>query len=267
MSLDPAMLTQVRRAHVHRAPSLFEEPRSIRPYAVVSPWRRGVKRAFDVVFSSIAVVLFFVLLYPFLALAIKLDSPGPVFYRQQRVGINRREGDRRERQQFSPVDLGERRCVQRTRDRRRVVSPGRQFSIIKLRTMYVDAEADGVRWAHRGDARITRVGHLLRMSRLDEVPQFLNVLRGDMSIVGPRPERPPFIELLSGQVPGYLDRLRFKPGITGLSQVELGYDSDVESVQRKVDTDLRYITEFSLRRDLAILFRTVGVVLTGRGAA
>lgn len=266
MSLDPAMLVQVGRAHVHHGPSEFETPRRIRPYAVVASWRRAAKRAFDVVFSCVA-LSFFLLLLPLLAIAIKLDSPGPVFYRQQRVGIDRRDRDRRARLDFTPLDLGERRCHQRSRDRRRVVSPGRQFSIIKLRTMYVDAEADGVRWAHRGDPRITRVGYLLRLSRLDEVPQFWNVLRGDMSVVGPRPERPPFIELLSGEVPGYLDRLRFKPGITGLAQVELGYDSDVDSVQRKVETDVRYINEFSLRRDLGILLRTVAVVVTGRGAA
>ncbi len=266
MSIDPAMLAHVRSAPAYRAPSVFESPRRIQPYAVVPQWKRIVKRGFDVVFSCVALSLFAALL-PFIALAIKLDSRGPVFYRQDRVGINRRDFDRRSRRDFDEVDLGERRCVRRSRDRRKVVSPGRQFSIIKLRTMVTDAEADGVRWAHRGDSRITRVGHFLRLSRLDEVPQFWNVLIGDMSVVGPRPERPPFIELLSNEVPGYLDRLRFKPGITGLSQVELGYDSDVESVHRKVETDVRYITEFSLFRDLVILFRTVAVVVTGRGAA
>ena len=266
MSIDPAMLAQARSVPVYSAPSVSEAGRRIRAYSVVPQWKRMVKRGFDVLFSCVALTCFAVLL-PFLALAIKLDSRGPVFYRQDRVGINRRESDRRDRSESSTVDLGERRCERSTRDRRRVVSPGRQFSIIKLRTMYTDAEADGVRWAQRGDSRITRVGHLLRLSRLDEVPQFWNVLQGDMSVVGPRPERPRFIELLSNEVPGYLDRLRFKPGITGLSQVELGYDSDVESVHRKVETDVRYITGFSLRRDLAILFRTVAVVLTGRGAA
>lgn len=266
MSNDPAMLVQTRPVPVYRAPSLHEAPRRIRPYAIVPKWKRITKRGFDVVFSCLALTLFAVLL-PFIALAIKLDSRGPVFYRQDRVGINRRDVDRREARNYAPVDLGERRCQRRSRDRRKVVSPGRQFSIIKLRTMYTDAEADGVRWAHRGDPRITRVGHLLRISRLDEVPQFWNVLKGDMSVVGPRPERPPFIELLSNEVPGYLDRLRFKPGITGLSQVELGYDSDVESVHRKVETDVRYMTEFGLLRDLGICFRTVSVVLTGRGAA
>jgi lipopolysaccharide/colanic/teichoic acid biosynthesis glycosyltransferase len=227
-------------------------------YADVPGWKRGFKRAIDIVVALMGSVAF-ALLLPLLALAIKLDSRGPVFYSQTRVGINRRARERRHGGLATQSN-------RRSRDRRKILSHGAPFSIHKLRTMYVDAENDGVRWASKGDSRITRVGYWLRLTRLDECPQFLNVLRGEMSLVGPRPERPPFIELLSDEVPGYLDRLRFKPGITGLAQVELGYDTDVDSVGNKVACDVEYITRFSLRRDLAIMFRTARVVFTGRGA-
>jgi lipopolysaccharide/colanic/teichoic acid biosynthesis glycosyltransferase len=227
-------------------------------YADVPEWKRGVKRAVDILVSSVGLCCFGVLL-PLLALAIKLDSRGPVFYSQVRVGINRRAKERRGHGAAA-------RANRRGQDRRKVLSHGAPFSIYKLRTMYVDAESDGVRWASKGDSRITRVGYWLRLTRLDECPQFWNVLRGDMSLVGPRPERPPFIELLSDEVPGYLDRLRFKPGITGLAQVELGYDTGVESVGNKVACDVDYITNFGLLRDLGIIVRTARVVVTGRGA-
>jgi lipopolysaccharide/colanic/teichoic acid biosynthesis glycosyltransferase len=227
-------------------------------YADVPGWKRIVKRVVDVA-ASLVGLTFFVLLLPLLAVAIKLDSKGPVFYLQTRVGINRRARERR----HGGLETQRNR---RSRDRRKVLSHGAPFTIYKLRTMYTDAENDGVRWASKGDSRITRVGYWLRLTRLDECPQFLNVLRGEMSLVGPRPERPPFIELLSGEVPGYLDRLRFKPGITGLAQVELGYDTDVDSVGNKVACDVDYITNFSLARDLSIIARTAKVVVTGRGA-
>jgi lipopolysaccharide/colanic/teichoic acid biosynthesis glycosyltransferase len=227
-------------------------------YADVPRWKRWVKRAVDIVVSLLGLVAFGILL-PFLALAIKLDSRGPVFYSQTRVGINRRA---RERRNGGMATQGNR----RSRDRRKILSHGAPFTIHKLRTMYTDAESDGVKWASKGDPRITRLGYWLRLTRLDECPQFLNVLRGEMSFVGPRPERPPFIELLSDEVPGYLDRLRFKPGITGLAQVELGYDTDVDSVGNKVACDVDYITNFSLSRDLSIIARTAKVVVTGRGA-
>jgi len=191
----------------------------------------------------------FTLLLPLLALVIKLDSPGPVFYRQDRVGHDRR----RHRQQRGP-------------DRRLAVAPGRPFQVWKLRTMVTDAERDGPRWAARNDARVTRVGRFLRKSRLDEVPQFWNVLRGEMSVVGPRPERLCFIHQFEAEVPRYRERLRVRPGITGLAQVENGYDTDLESVRRKVALDRRYVREVGLRTDLAILARTVGVVLKGSGA-
>ena len=227
-------------------------------YADVPGWKRWAKRAIDVCAASLGLIAFGLLL-PILAALIKLDSKGPVFYSQTRVGINRRARERRS------GGLATQRN-RRSRDRRKILSHGSPFAIHKLRTMYTDAESDGVRWASKGDSRITRVGYWLRLTRLDECPQFLNVLRGEVSLVGPRPERPPFIELLSDEVPGYLDRLRFKPGITGLAQVELGYDTDVDSVGNKVACDVDYITHFGLGRDLSIIARTAKVVVTGRGA-
>lgn len=263
MSLDPAMTQRVRSAPVYTAPRLAEFPGAHVLYADVPVWKRHVKRGVDVVSAVIALTCFAALL-PLIAIAIRLDSPGPIFYSQVRVGINRRTSDRR-RNDRNPIGP-ERRSPSHRHDRRRVVASGRLFTIYKLRSMVVDAESRGARWAQKGDSRITRVGAFLRKTRLDEVPQFWNVLRGEMSLVGPRPERPPFIEMLSDEVPGYLDRLRFKPGITGLAQVELGYDSSVDSVRRKVETDVRYMSDFSLRGDLMIMFRTVKVVLTGHGA-
>ena len=227
-------------------------------YADVPEWKRSVKRVIDIVISTLGLLAFGVLL-PLLALIIKLDSRGPIFYSQTRVGINRRARERR-------TGVPETSSNRRSRDRRKILSHGSPFSIQKLRTMYTDAESDGARWASKGDSRITRVGYWLRLTRLDECPQFWNVLRGEMSLVGPRPERPPFIELLSDEVPGYLDRLRFKPGITGLAQVELGYDTDVDSVGNKVACDVDYITNFGLMRDCSIIARTGKVVVTGRGA-
>lgn len=264
MNLDPAMLERVRVQRSYDAPQLQYLGSPVPLYGEVPAWKRSAKRGFDVVASACALVLFGLLL-PLLALAIKVDSRGPVFYGQTRVGINRRRGDRRGAP--SPAPAGEERRDQRARqDARRVVAEGKPFTIWKLRTMYVNSESEGMRWASQNDPRITRVGRFLRLTRLDEFPQFFNVLKGEMSVVGPRPERPPFITLLSQEVPGYLERLRFKPGITGLAQIENGYDDSLESVHNKVAKDLDYITGFSLGRDLRILVRTVRVVITGEGA-
>ncbi len=207
------------------------------------------RRALDLV-ASVAGLAFFGLLLPFLAVLIKLDSRGPVFYRQDRIGLNRR------RQAVGG----------RGGDRRKVVRPGRQFAIAKLRTMTVNAEAAGPQWAKSNDARITRVGKILRKTRLDELPQFWNVMRGDMSLIGPRPERLVFIRQLEHEVPYYHDRLLVKPGLTGLAQVRNGYDTDVDSVRRKVAYDREYIRHNGLKQDLAILAATVRVVLKGEGA-
>jgi len=138
--------------------------------------------------------------------------------------------------------------------------------MFKFRTMQEDAEAEtGPVWAREDDPRYTPIGRWLRKTRLDEVPQFFNVLRGDMSLVGPRPERPYFVEKLAREIPLYSRRHRVKPGITGWAQVKWKYDTSLEDVQQKVKYDLFYIENMSLRRDLQILFRTVYTALRGSG--
>jgi lipopolysaccharide/colanic/teichoic acid biosynthesis glycosyltransferase len=165
------------------------------------------------------------------ALAIRLDSPGPIFYLQIRCG-----------------------------------RAGRLFSIFKFRTMSIDAEQDGqARWATKGDQRITRVGRFLRQTRLDELPQLLNVLRGEMSIVGPRPERPEFVEMLQEEVPFYRTRLMVKPGLTGWAQIHYDYGNSVEDALIKLQYDFYYLRYWSVWLDLYIIFRTLGVVFRFRG--
>jgi len=208
------------------------------------------RRTLDVVAAVAGLALLLVLL-PALAILIKLDSPGPVFYGQERIGINRR----RRQDGARSAD-----------DRRKIVHPGRPFRIYKLRTMCQDAEANGARWAAKNDARVTRVGRFLRQTRLDELPQFWNVLRGDMSLIGPRPERLVFIRQLEHVVPFYHERLLVKPGLTGLAQVRNGYDTDEDSVVRKVAYDRDSIRRAGLRMDLRILLSTIRVVLKGEGA-
>jgi lipopolysaccharide/colanic/teichoic acid biosynthesis glycosyltransferase len=217
-----------------------------------------VKRSLDIIGAALGLLLcapFFVIL----PILIKLDSPGPVFYMQDRIGHNRR---RRQRRETDGSSLG-----RSGRDRRRIDLKGRPFQVIKFRTMVVDAEKKcGPVWATRNDPRVTRLGRLLRKTRLDEIPQFVNVLLGHMSLVGPRPERPHFVEDLSGKVENYVLRLQVKPGLTGLAQIENGYDSSMSAVVRKVHYDLEYIRNWSIWQDVKILFRTIGVVITGKGA-
>lgn len=221
--------------------------------------RRIFKRTIDIVGASVGIILTAPLM-ALVALAVKIDSRGPVFYSQTRVGINRRRSGRR----LAAMNASEDR---RSRERRREDLHGRPFSILKFRTMVVDAEKQsGPVWATQNDPRITRIGKFLRKTRLDEIPQFLSVLKGDMSLVGPRPERPKFVADLSTQVDNYTRRLDVKPGITGLAQVENGYDSSLASVNRKVQYDLQYIRTWSVFSDLRILAKTVVVVITGKGA-
>jgi lipopolysaccharide/colanic/teichoic acid biosynthesis glycosyltransferase len=129
-----------------------------------------------------------------------------------------------------------------------------------------DAERNGAQFAVQGDPRVTSIGMFLRKTRLDELPQLWNVLRGEMTLVGPRPERPEFIQQLSQEIPGYLQRLGLKPGLTGLAQIINGYDNNIESFRRKVALDLLYLQNCCFWNDVKILIRTVGVVLTGKGA-
>jgi len=210
-----------------------------------------MRRVMDVLVAVIALAVLAPVM-AIIAVAIKLDSPGPVFYTQDRIGINRRRTERR--------------GGRGSEARRRIIHAGRPFRMWKFRTMRIDAEADGPRWATNGDPRITRLGRFLRRSRLDEVPQFLNVVHGDMTLIGPRPERDFFINILESEVPHYRKRLLVKPGITGMAQVNSGYDDSIDSVRTKVQWDLRYIRRQGLRADVVILVRTIRTILTGDGA-
>lgn len=218
----------------------------------------GFKRGLDIAGSVVGLILSLPL-WIIISILIKLDSRGPVFYTQLRVGRNRRRGDRR-RMSMEIVDRRNR------EDRRKEAGFGAPFRIIKFRTMYVNAEAStGPIWASRSDPRVTRVGRVLRKIRMDEIPQLVNVLTGNMSLVGPRPERPFFVAKLDGAVDNYLKRFEVKPGITGLAQVEHKYDESIDDVGNKVNYDLAYIRELSIIQDIKILLKTVMVVLTARG--
>lgn len=188
------------------------------------------KRLVDLLFALLGLAILAVMT-PFIALAIRLESPGPILYRQTRLG-----------------------------------QAGRPFTIFKFRTMLPDAEADGLaRWASPDDDRVTRVGRFLRRTRLDEAPQFWNVLMGEMSLVGPRPERPEFIADLEKQIPFYRARLIVKPGLTGWAQVNYGYAATIADAALKLQWDLYYIKYRSIWLDVLILWRTVGVVLGFKG--
>ena len=187
------------------------------------------------------------------AIAIKLTSRGPIFYTQERVGIDVRR-------------RSERRASGRTEVRRAADIGGRPFTILKFRTMRVDAEADGgAVWAAANDDRLTLVGGFLRSCRADELPQLLNVIRGEMNLVGPRPERPQLFSELRVKVPDYQKRQRVPPGITGHAQVHLQYDTSVEDVKRKVQHDLEYISKRTVWEDLRIMVKTIPVMLFRKG--
>jgi lipopolysaccharide/colanic/teichoic acid biosynthesis glycosyltransferase len=205
------------------------------------------RRAFNVAIAVVALVLTLPL-WLLIALAIKLDSSGPVFYTQERVGLDRR-----------------RRGVARDSLRRRSDLGGRPFKIYKFRTMTVDAEkATGAVWSRDGDPRVTLVGRVLRTSRLDELPQLINVIKGEMSVVGPRPERPSIFAKLRQEIPEYPLRQRALPGITGHAQINLEPDSCVEDVIAKLRYDLEYIGMQSLLVDLLIIVKTLPVMLFRR---
>lgn len=241
--------------------------RPIQTLHEMSGWTRAVKRTLDVV-GSLAAISILAPVGLLAALAVRLSSAGPVVYHQIRVGLNRRTGlpERRRRHRTARLTTEGSNGVGDGRDRRSRHSFGKPFVIYKFRTMVKDAEKHGARLASANDPRITPVGRILRRTRLDEILQFVNVLRGEMTLVGPRPERPEFVSNLSRQIPGYLDRLGLKPGITGLAQVINGYDEGLESVRRKVALDLLYLQNACIRNDLKILLRTVKVVITGHGA-
>jgi lipopolysaccharide/colanic/teichoic acid biosynthesis glycosyltransferase len=166
-----------------------------------------------------------------LAIVIKLESPGPALYRQVRVGLR-----------------------------------GRNFELWKFRSMRMDAEhSSGAQWARKEDPRVTRVGRFIRKYRIDELPQFVNIIRGEMSFIGPRPERPVFVEKLRQDISYYDERHSVRPGLTGWAQVQYQYGASVEDAWRKLEYDLFYLQNMSLFFDLMILFKTVRIVLTGHG--
>ena len=166
------------------------------------------------------------------AIAVKLESKGPIIYRQSRVGLG-----------------------------------GKPFDVLKFISMRADAERDGKpQWAQRGDSRVTRVGHLMRLTRIDELPQLFSVLAGQMSLVGPRPERPYFVEQIAEKVPFYAARHSVKPGVTGWAQVRHHYGASVEDASDKLEYDLFYVKNHTLFFDILILFYSVKVVLTAQGS-
>lgn len=200
------------------------------------------------------------------AILVKLTSPGRLIYSQTRIGLNLRKkqtNDRRAESQ-EPTQDSDRR--QPGRDRRELSNFGCPFTIYKFRTMRNDAEQNGAQFALESDPRITTIGRVLRRTRIDELPQLWNILKGDMSLIGPRPERPEFMKKLQDQIPSFIDRLGLKPGLTGIAQVVNGYDNELEGFRRKVSYDLLYLQNCCVWNDIKILFRTIGVVITGEGA-
>jgi sugar transferase (PEP-CTERM system associated) len=190
----------------------------------------SLKRAVDVL-AALGLLLLACPFLPFVALAIYLESGAPIFFRQTRVGYK-----------------------------------GKNFELLKFRSMVQDAEKNGPKWATAQDSRITRVGRVIRKTRIDEIPQLFNVLRGEMSLVGPRPERPHFCTILSEKIPFFNLRHTIRPGLTGWAQVRFRYSSSMEDTKEKLELDLFYLKNLSLIVDLAILFETVKVVLLRRGA-
>lgn len=185
------------------------------------------KRAFELVFSLLLLIVTLPVLLV-TAIAIKLESPGSIFYKQERVGKD-----------------------------------GKLFNVWKLRSMRSDAEKNGPQWASKNDSRVTKVGQFIRKTRIDELPQLFNVLNGEMSLIGPRPERPMFTEQFDKEIPGFKNRLAVKPGLTGWAQVNGGYEM---TPAEKLDLDLYYIEKQSFKLDAKIFFQTIKVVCTGDGA-
>ncbi len=226
---------------IEEAPSFYEHltgkisTSQLRPSQLIfsdsSRWTRFYRRwrpVADVVLAF-ATVTFTLPLALLTAIAIKFDSPGPVFYTQDRVGI-----------------------------------ANKMFKIIKFRSMRTDAEAEGPKWADLKDGRITRVGRIIRKLRIDELPQLLNIIRGEMGFIGPRPERPVFVEQLQSQIPYYSQRHWIRPGLTGWAQVRYAYGASVEDAIEKLQYDLYYIKNQSFMLDTIILLETVRIVLFGR---
>lgn len=187
----------------------------------------GFKRFMDIILSLIGLAIGLPLIIVFGA-AIKIESKGPVIYKQERSGKD-----------------------------------GKTFNIYKLRSMYLDAEEDGPKWADKDDPRVTKIGKIIRRTRIDEIPQLINIIKGEMSIVGPRPERPNFTCEFNDKIPGFIYRLKVKPGLTGLAQINGGYDI---SPEEKLGYDIEYIMKMGICLDIKIILKTVLIVFTGHGA-
>ncbi len=238
-TVDDAMRVSEEIAVIEEAVTNAED---VRPRERHEPLARAVNVTLAVL-ALIALSPFFLLI----ALAVKLTSRGPIFYSQVRVGLDRRS---------APSDADERRVHD---------LGGRPFTMHKFRSMHVNAEPDGrAVWALRADPRVTLVGRVLRRTRLDELPQLLNVIKGDMNIVGPRPERPSLFADLREGIPQYRFRQRVKPGITGWAQINQCYDACVDDVRRKVQYDLEYLRRQGLVEDLRIMTMTLPVMLFGQ---
>jgi len=200
----------------------FQEQRYIR-----DKFYEKYQRVMDIILALIGLIIGIPLIIIF-GIAVVLETPGPMFYTQERLG----KGEK-------------------------------TFKIYKLRSMVFNAEKERIQWAQKNDSRITKVGSFIRKKRIDEIPQLFNVLKGDMSIIGPRPERPEFTKEFNEIIPGFINRLQVKPGLTGWAQVNGGYDI---SPKEKLELDMYYIENRSLRLDLLIIIKTIKVIFTGEGA-
>ena len=237
---SPVRSRRIESPAVQRALPRVQEVPEVIPRERNEQW----SRVFNFVLAALALIVVSPVLI-LLAIAIKLTSRGPILYAQTRVGLDRRW-----------------RSTLALHDRRLEDFGGQVFTIYKFRTMRVDAErGSGVVWAQENDPRVTKLGKYMRILRLDEIPQFWNVLLGDMNVVGPRPERPSIVSRLREDIPEYQCRHRVKPGITGLAQINQKYDASLDDVRSKVGWDLSYIREQGFWMDILILLRTVPAVL------
>jgi len=247
MQMNSVVQQRVLGSPATQAPSA--EPRRltiVRPAPEVPIEPDRSRRILNVTVAAIALVLLSPVMV-LIALLVMLTSRGPILYTQTRVGINRRRAN--------SVD-----------GRRRIDYGGKLFKIYKFRTMAVGADRAGEVWARPDDPRVTTVGRVLRKYRLDELPQLFNVLRGDMNLVGPRPEQPKIFGNLRHRIENYAERQRVLPGITGLAQVSQHYDNSIDDVRRKLLFDLEYIDRRSVQQDLKVLLQTLPVVIFQKGA-
>jgi lipopolysaccharide/colanic/teichoic acid biosynthesis glycosyltransferase len=227
------------------------------PFTDANFWDQFGKRTLDFA-GALAGFILSSLFFVVVPIFIKMDSKGPIFYGQQRAGLNYRKRDRR---QVNIAVAHERRLG----ERRREDLFGRPFTVYKFRTMKVDAEKQsGAVWAQKDDPRVTRMGRILRFIHVDEIPQFFNVLCGEMSLVGPRPERPQIMNNLVKDIPRFPERLQVKPGITGVAQIYCGYDATIDDARDKLRYDLLYVENSTFKYDVAIMLKTLWMIINGR---